>query len=142
MICFGLVVERSRSVARSGIKPTNQKSRETVPYVETANTSQMSGLRNCGQIPITLGYGNIQNAYQGGPVWMSGKIPAQATAKSVMASAKRLIEVRHFWLSKKRIAEMSVPACPIPIHQTKLTIAKPQPIGMLMPQMPTPFINR
>ena len=26
-------------------------------YVETANTSQMSGLRNCGQIPITLGYG-------------------------------------------------------------------------------------
>ena len=28
-----------------------------MPYVETANTSQMSGLRNCGQIPITLGYG-------------------------------------------------------------------------------------
>src|SRR6516225_2003595 len=49
-------------------------------------------------------------AIHGRPVWMSGKIPAQATAKSVMASAKRLIEVRHFWLSRKRIAEMSVPA--------------------------------
>ncbi len=38
------------------------------------------------------------------------------------------------------MAEMSVPACPIPIHQTKLTMAKPQPMGMLMPQMPTPFM--
>ena len=31
---------RSRSVARSGIKPRNQKSSETVKYVDTANTSQ------------------------------------------------------------------------------------------------------
>ena len=38
------------------------------------------------------------------------------------------------------MAEMSVPAWPIPIHQTKLTMAKPQPIGMLMPQMPTPLM--
>ena len=27
----------------------------------------------------------------------------------------------------------------MPIHQTKLTIAKPQPMGMLMPQMPVPL---
>ena len=27
------------------------------------------------------------------------------------------------------MAEISVPAWPIPIHHTKLTIAKPQPIG-------------
>ena len=33
--------------------------RETVPYVETANTSQISGLRNCGQSPMVLGYGNM-----------------------------------------------------------------------------------
>src|SRR6266446_8319181 len=71
---------------------------------------------------------------------MSGKIPAQATAKSVMASAKRLMEVRHFWFSKNRIAEIRVPAWPIPIHQTKLTIAKPQPTGVLMPQIPTPLM--
>ncbi len=33
---------------------------------------------------------------------------------------------------------MSVPAWPMPIHQTKLTMSKPQPTGMLMPQTPTP----
>ncbi len=67
-------------------------------------------------------------------------MPAQATANNVMASAKRLIDVRHFWLSKYKIAEISVPAWPIPIHHTKLTIAKPQPIGMLIPQIPTPLM--
>ncbi len=35
---------------------------------------------------------------------------------------------------------MSVPAWPIPIHHTKLTMAKPQPMGMLMPQMPVPLM--
>ena len=67
-------------------------------------------------------------------------MPAQATAKSVIASAKRLMEVRHFWFKRNKIAEMSVPAWPIPIHHTKLTIANPQPMGMLMPQMPTPLM--
>src|SRR6202042_2886682 len=45
-------------------------------------------------------------------------------------------------LSSNRIAEISVPAWPMPIHQTKLTIAKPQPTGMFTPQMPTPFTSR
>ena len=44
--------------------------------------------------------------------------------------------------SSSRIAEISVPAWPIPIHHTKLTMANPQPTGMLMPQMPTPLTNR
>ena len=73
-------------------------------------------------------------------MWISGNRPAQATANSVIASAKRLIEVRHFWFSRNKIAEISVPAWPIPIHQTKLTIAKPQPMGILMPQIPTPLM--
>ena len=51
---------RSRSVARSGTSPTYQNSSETVRYVETAKTSQISGLRNCGQIPIVFGYGSSQ----------------------------------------------------------------------------------
>ena len=38
------------------------------------------------------------------------------------------------------MAEISVPAWPIPIHQTKLMMAKPQPTGMLMPQTPTPLM--
>src|ERR1051325_4585038 len=45
-----------------------------------------------------------------------------------MASAKRLIEVRQRWRSSSRVAEISVPAWPIPIHQTKLTVGKPHPI--------------
>ena len=35
--------------------PTNQNKSDTVKYVETANTSQTSGLRNCGQYHIVLG---------------------------------------------------------------------------------------
>src|ERR1700683_807476 len=50
----------------------------------------------------------------------SGNIPAQATAKSVMASAKRLIEVRHCCRNSSKIAEISVPAWPMPIHHNKL----------------------
>ena len=59
-----------------------------------------------------------------------------------MASAKRLIELRHDCRSNSRMAEISVPAWPIPIHHTKLTMAKPQPTGMVTPQMPTPLTNR
>ena len=66
-------------------------------------------------------------------------MPAQATANSVIASAKRLIDVRHVCFSSSRIAEISVPAWPMPIHQTKLMMSKAQPTGMLLPQMPMPF---
>ena len=50
-------------------------------------------------------------------------MPAQATANSVIASAKRLIDVRHVCCSSSRIAEISVPAWPMPIHQTKLMMS-------------------
>ena len=75
-------------------------------------------------------------------MWISGNTPAHATANSVIASANLLIDVRQVCFSSSRIAEIRVPAWPMPIHQTKFTIAKPQPIGMLMPQMPTPFTSR
>ena len=55
------------------------------------------------------------------------------TANSVIASAKRLMEVRHFCCNSSRMAEISVPAWPIPIHQTKLMMPKAQPTGMLLP---------
>src|SRR6266487_3295873 len=60
------------------------------------------------------------------------------TAKSVIASAERLIDVRHFCRSKYKIAEMSVPACPIPIQKTKFVMSQAHPTGMLFPQVPTP----
>src|SRR5829696_1923031 len=63
------------------------------------------------------------------------------TAKIVIPSAKRLIDVRQPCLRSSRIAEISVPAWPIPIHHTKLMIAKPQPTGWLTPQMPVPLIS-
>ena len=71
----------------------------------------------------------------------AGRCPAQTTAKMVIASAKRLMELRQVCLKSSRMAEISVPAWPIPIHQTKLMIAKPQATGMVMPQMPTPLRN-
>ena len=78
---------------------------------------------------------------RGGRCESAGTTPAHMTAKMVIASAKRLIDVRQPCFSRSRIAEISVPAWPIPIHQTKLMIAKPQPTGMLMPQMPVPLIS-
>ena len=60
MTLFAVACAESRRVARSGIRPVNQNSSETVKYVETANTSQMSGLRNCGHSCIVFGYGNSQ----------------------------------------------------------------------------------
>src|SRR5258708_40004256 len=73
---------------------------------------------------------------------MSGKMPAHMTAKIVMASAARLMEVRQRWRKRKRIAEISVPACPMPIHQTKLTMAQPHMTGWPGPHTPTPTETR
>ena len=100
----------------------------------------MSGLRNCGHTPMVSGSGNSQYAAtHGRPVWISGNRPAHITANSVMASAKRLMELRHDCFSRCRMAEISVPAWPIPIHHTKFTMANPQPTGMLTPQIPVPL---
>src|SRR3954452_7309723 len=104
------LLERSRNVARSGIRPTYQNISDTVAYVETANTSHISGLRNCGHSVIVFGYGKSQKSYQGRPVCSAGYRPADATAKSVIASANRLMDVRHVCRRSRRIAEMRVPA--------------------------------
>src|SRR5215467_1573663 len=102
-----VVLAESRRFAKSGIRPTLQNRNDTVKYVETANTSQISGLRNCGQTPMVSGIGNSQYAAsQGRPVCTSGKSPACITAKIVMASAKRLIDVRQLCLSNSRMAEI------------------------------------
>src|SRR5690606_15891521 len=69
---------------------------------------------------------------------INGKEAAQITAKIVMASAARLIDIRHFCRNSKRIAEISVPACPIPTHQTKLVISQAQPTVLFNPHRPIP----
>src|ERR1700733_4578223 len=90
---------------------------------------------------MEFGYGKSQYPSHGRPTWISGNMPAQTTAKIVMASAKRLIELRQLCLSSNKIAEINAPAWPMPIHQTKLIIAKPQATGCVIAQMPTPFRN-
>ena len=72
---------------------------------------------------------------------MPGKISAHMTAKIVIASAARLIDVRHFCRKRKRMAEISVPAWPMPIQKTKLVMSNAQPTGTLRPQMPIPCQN-
>jgi hypothetical protein len=64
---------------------------------------------------------------------------AQITAKSVIASAARLMAVRQCWRNRYRMAEISVPAWPIPTQNTKLTMGQPQPTGWLLPHTPIPF---
>src|ERR1017187_4813140 len=60
-----------------------------------------------------LGNGKSHHANHTRPMWITGKIPAHITAKMVMASAARLMDVRQRWRNRKRIAEMSVPAWPM-----------------------------
>src|SRR6185369_16065613 len=85
-----------------------------------------------------LGKGRSHQPSQTRPMWITGKMPAHMTAKMVMASAARLTAVRQRWRSKKRIAEISVPAWPIPIHQTKLTMSHAHMTGCMLPHTPTP----
>jgi len=75
-------------------------------------------------------------------MWIRGKIPAHMTAMSVIASADRLIEVRHRWRKSSRIAEISVPAWPMPTQNTKFVMSKAQPTVRLRPQTPMPVSIR
>ena len=74
-------------------------------------------------------------------MWMMGKVPAHMTAKSVMASAARLMEVRQRWRKRKRMAEISVPAWPMPTQNTKFVMSKAHPTVRLRPQVPMPRVR-
>ena len=63
------------------------------------------------------------------PTWMPRKSCALNTAKIVIASALRLIALRHLARNRKRIAEISVPACAMPTQNTKVTMYAPQNTG-------------
>ncbi len=52
------------------------------------------------------------------------------------------MEVRHFCRNRNRIAEISVPAWPIPIQNTKLVMSQAQPMGRLLPHTPMPVTAR
>src|SRR5947207_15628132 len=67
---------------------------------------------------------------------------AQITAKIVIASLKRLMDVRHFCRNRNRMALMSVPAWPMPIQNTKFVMSNAHATGMLLPHTPTPVEMR
>src|SRR4029077_5337697 len=113
--------------------PMYQNSSEVMKYVVTAKTSHISGLLNCGQTQFWLGSGKRYQSIHGRPVWKATKVMAQITAKIVIASARGLMPVRHVWRNRDRIAEISVPAWPIPIQNTKLTMSKAQATGIMLP---------
>ena len=54
------------------------------------------------------------------------------TAKMVMASAARPMAVRQCCRVRNSIAEISVPACATPTHQTKLMMSQPHVTGMVV----------
>jgi hypothetical protein len=55
-------------------------------------------------------------------MWMIGNSAAVMTANTVMASVERYTAVRHGLRNRNRIAEMRVPACPIPIQKTNVVM--------------------
>src|SRR5262249_36791339 len=67
---------------------------------------------------------------------------AQMTAKMVIASLKRLMLVRHFCRNRNRMAEINVPAWPMPIQNTKGVMRNPPPTGKFAPHPPAPVENR
>ncbi len=119
-----------------------QNKSETMPYVPTANTSHNKGLRKFGQMLLAFGIGNMNHAIHCRPMWMPGNVAAQMTAKMVMASAARFTAVRHFCLRRQRIAEIRVPAWPIPIQNTKFVMSQAQFTWLLRPHVPMPVITR
>ena len=138
-----LLVARSRSVARSGTRPTYQNSSETVKYVETANTSQISGLRKFGHMLIWFGIGNSQYAHHGRPMWNSGKMPRAHDGEdrhrlggAVDATCATSAGTGTGW------REISVPAWPIPIQKTKFVMSHAQPTGLLLPHTPMPVADQ
>ena len=107
-----------------------------------ANTSHSRGeLKLSHSEPYWLGIGSVKCNSQGLPICSIGKIPACITAKIVIASAERLIATRHCCRKSSSIAEMNVPACPMPIHHTKLVISHAQPTVLLSPHTPIPSLT-
>ena len=55
-------------------------------------------------------------------MWMIGKSAAVMTANTVIASVERYTAVRQGERKRNRIAEISVPAWPMPTQKTKVVM--------------------
>src|SRR6266550_6489674 len=99
-----------------------------------AKKSQTSGERKFGQISRLLGYGISQKNSHGRPRWMIGNSAPIISAKAVITSAQRVTGRRQPALTRRRIAEISVPAWLMPIQKTKFVMSNAQNTGELSPQ--------
>jgi len=90
--------------------------------VPIAKKSQTSGDRKFGQMSRLLGYGTSQKDSQGRPRWTNGNIAPIISAKTVITSAERVTGRRQPALTRRRMAEMSVPAWLMPIQNTKFVM--------------------
>src|SRR5580765_3941267 len=109
-------------MAKSGIIGRRRNSRLPVRYVEIAKKSHTSGDRKLGQISRLLGYGTSQKNSHGRPRWMIGNIAPIISANAVITSAQRVTGRRQPAFTRRRIAEISVPAWLMPIQKTKLVM--------------------
>src|SRR5207237_4958800 len=107
-----------------------------VRYVEIAKKSHTSGDRKFGQICRSLGYGMSQKKSHGRPRWTMGNMAPIISAKTVMTSAQRVTGRRHSAFTRRRIAEISVPAWLIPIQKTKFVMSNGQKTGGFSAQTP------
>src|SRR5215467_4820178 len=116
----------SRTSAKSGIVGRYRNSELPVRYVEIAKKSQTSGDRKFGQINRSDGYGISQKNSHGRPRWTIGNIAPIISANAVMTSAQRVTGRRHCASTRRRIAEISVPAWLMPIQKMKLVMSNAQ----------------
>src|SRR5579872_3507618 len=119
----------SRTRAKSGIVGRYRNKELPVRYVEIAKKSQTSGDRKLGQISRSLGYGVNQKKSHGRPRWTIGNIAPMMSANTVMTSAQRVTGLRHSAFTRRRIAEIRVPAWLMPIQKTKFVMSNAQNTG-------------
>ena len=103
-----------------------------------AKKSQTSGDRKFGQICRSLGYGISQKKSHGRPRWMIGNIAPIISAKTVIDFGAARDRPPPRALTRRRIAEISVPAWLMPIQNTKFVMSNAQKTGQLRPQTPIP----
>src|SRR5215831_12409448 len=93
-----------------------------VRYVEIAKKSHASGERKFGKICRSLGYGISQKNSHGRPRWMIGNMAPIISENTLITSAQRVTGRRRLALTRRRMAEISVPAWLMPIQKTKFVM--------------------
>jgi len=120
----------------------NQKQCRDGGVVETAKTSHMSGAAELRPHRMVLGYGKSQYASQGRPTVDGGENSGAGPANSVMASADLMEYTPGLAAGEERIAEMKRAGVADTDPPHEVDDGEAQPMGMVTPQMPTPFRNR